>query len=184
MTSNPGSFYTLEMQVAPGGCRRGDCFVLTDLEVLKRIVTKDLARGIGVYLLAWYGEDILVSVYTPGEEPRRIDLLPCIAVALPGYPGFAFTDGQCTFDFEADEEELGDDEQALSTKLFCDAIKPVVTIDWQAAAIPPLPEPMLPEGAEARIHASYGGRDRMAIFGHNDFEGGDHLGTRHVAFRP
>ncbi len=193
---HPGSFYTLELHVAPGGCRRGDCFVLTDLDVLKRIVTADLSSGNGVYLIAFYGEDIVVGVHVPGKQPRRIDLMPFIDVELPGHPSFVKR-GVCNFDFAADEEEHDDEEEdedededeaeaedTLVNKLLCDAIKPEVTIDWEAAAIPALPGPVLPAGTAVHIKSSYTGQVRQATFGHNDFEGGDHQGMSYPGLAP
>jgi hypothetical protein len=180
--SNPGSFYTLEMDVAPGGCRRADCFVLTDLERVKSIVTEDLSRGIGVYLIAWYGEDVLVTAHVPGKKPRSVDLLPFITVRLRGYPDITFPGGHCSFDFEEDDEEHEEDEEkTLASKLFRDAIKPKVIIDWEAAKIPPLPEPILPEGTSVWIKPHYGGKEQRVMYGHNSFDGDESQGMDHPA---
>lgn len=180
-SENKRSFYALEMHVGPGGCRRGDCFVLSDLEAVKQLVTADLSTGIGVYLAAWYGEDILVTAYAPGEPPRTVDLLPFIRIRIPGYPDITFPDGECSFDFQEDEAAQESEEDALSHKLFCDEIQPSeVIIDWGAAELPPLPPPVLPAGEPARVFSHYLGYEREAVYGHNDFEGGDHRGAGYL----
>ncbi|WP_197041215.1 hypothetical protein [Chondromyces apiculatus] len=177
---NQGSFYTLELHVSPGGARRGDCFVVNDLAAVKEILSRDLGSGSGVYLVGWYGESILLSVYVPGEARRTIDLLPFIRLVIPGYPVLTFEDGECSFDFEEDEA-AHEEEETLSYKLFGDAIRPSeVIVDWEAANVPPLPAPILPAGTEVRVHSNYLGHDREAIYGHNDFEGGDDRGGRYL----
>lgn len=177
-TEGPGSFYSLELSVAPGGCRRDDLFVSPTLAPLQRVLSRDLSESINVYLMTWYGEVVTLRVHVPGEPTRAIDLLPFITVRLPGYPDIRFPNGECDFDFEADEELYEEDEdEQLSTKLFVGAISPTVELDWEAAAIPALNGPLLPAGATVRV--VHGGGVREAIQGHNDFEGGDHKGLRH-----
>lgn len=177
-----GSFYTLELGVSPGGCRRDDVFVLTDLDAVKRVVMRDLSEGIGVYLAAWYGEVIVLRVHVPGAAPRTIDLLPFVTIRVPGYPDLRFPGGDCDFDFVADEDAHDDEDEWLSSRLFQHLVTPTPTVDWSAARIPALPEPRL--AADATVEIVHGGQRRPAIFGHNDYEGGDHLGTRHPLLAP
>lgn len=176
-TNDPGSYYTLELSVAPGGCRRDDRFVLTDLAQVKRVLTRDLAQGIGVYLISWYGEIVMLRVHVPGQAPQEIDLLPLVTVHLPGYPEIRFPGGVCDFDFEADEQAHEEEDDWLSSKLFQDRLTPLVTIDWDAAAIPALPEPLLP--ADSQVHVHHWGHLQPAIYGHNDLEGNGNLGLGH-----
>ncbi len=159
------SFYVLELSVAPGGARKHDEYLYNNLEDIERALRKDLTDSSQTELALTHGETIKLRVYNHNRLTRAIDLLPYLTIQVPGFPLLGFhSDGALAVDADALAAEggMGGLEDRLE-RAFEVAFTPApgrevgiagieVTIDWDAARVPPLVAPLLAEGAKVIVY--------------------------------
>ncbi|AFY94845.1 hypothetical protein [Chamaesiphon minutus] len=135
------SFYTLDLFIGPGAGRKATTYVFGSLAEIKQALEVEFSRGIEVYLLIYYGEDIWLSTYHHGKMVNEINLLPYITVDIPGEGVFSIDENQQVSPPIADDE---DDDDSLSARLFTDEVEEyTIIIDWSKLAIPDLIAPIL-----------------------------------------
>lgn len=179
------SFYDLAFGVDPGGARKDAHFVTATLDEVKRELASDLAQGINLYLLCWYGARLTLDVYQQGELTESIDLHPFITISVEGYPDVTFTGpGEPVgYDFRDDEGDIEDDEDDededfedeeedeednLADRLFMDDLGDTVkvSVDWDRIPVPSLIGELAGPDDEAVLLTG----DRLAEYGYQDFE--------------
>lgn len=137
----PKSFYDLHFGVAPGGVRMDGHHIRGTLDEIRSDLASELAQGMSLYLLCWYGAELSLDVYQHGRLARSIDLHPYIAIDVEGYPRITFTGpgAPVGHDFDSDEERSVDDG-SLSDLFFMGELEDVtrVTVDWSRIDVPAL----------------------------------------------
>ncbi|MEV4414869.1 hypothetical protein [Catellatospora sp. NPDC049609] len=137
----PKSYYDLRFGVSPGGARKDAHYIRGTLDEVKADLAGELAEGVNLYLLCWYGAQLSLDVYQHGRLARSIDLHPFVSIDIEGYSPITFTGpGEPVgHDFSADEEEYVDDG-SLSDLLFMGELEHVttVTVDWDRMDVPAL----------------------------------------------
>lgn len=150
------SFYLLETDIEPGGCRGGSRSVANNLDEIK----EELADYNDFYVLIWYGLDIELSTIIDGVKVSTIDLLPYITVMVDGFVPevedeetgemkeihdfehlvLSFNDKAELIGYDLDREQergiYGD--SGLGPKLFEQELDTKMSIDWDKMPIPPL----------------------------------------------
>ncbi len=133
------SFYDLHFGVAPGGARKDAHHIRGTLDEVKADLAAELAQGLNLYLLCWYGATLSLDVHQHGIRTASIDLHPYVTIAVEGRPDITFAGpGQpLGHDFEADDE---DDEGSLSEQFLIGDLEEVttVTVDWDRITVPAL----------------------------------------------
>lgn len=133
------SFYDLNFRVSPGGARKDAHYIRGDLAEIRADLAAELAEGVNLYLLCWYGAELTLDVHHHGVRVQSIDLHPYLTISVEGHPDVTFTGpGEPVgWDFEADEET---DEGSLSDQLFVGDLedRTTVTVDWDRIEVPPL----------------------------------------------
>lgn len=135
------SFYDLRFAVAPGGARMDAHYVRGSLDEVKADLAAELAKGMSLYLLCWYGADLSLDVYQHGALTRSIDLHPFLTISVEGYPEITFTGPgkPVGHDFTSDEEQYVD-EDSLSSLFFMGELEEVTeaVVDWDRVGAPSL----------------------------------------------
>jgi hypothetical protein len=135
------SYYELEFSVAPGGARKDTHYLRGTMEEIKADLAEELAKDVNLYLLCWYGADLLLHVWQNGERAESIDLHPFVTISIDGYPDITFTgpESPVGYDFEA-EEEAAVEEGSLSDRMVSSDLGDAVstTVDWERITVPPL----------------------------------------------
>lgn len=133
------SFYDLHFGVAPGGARKDAHYIRGTLDEIRADLAAELAQGLNLYLLCWYGATLSLDVYQHGIRAESIDLHPFVTIAVDGYPDITFAGpGEpLGHDFAADGE---DEEGSLSEQFLIGDLEEVttVTVDWSRIAVPAL----------------------------------------------
>jgi hypothetical protein len=173
------SFYDLAFGVDPGGSRKDAHVISATLDEVKHDLASELAEGINLYLLCWYGAHLTLDVYQQGELTESIDLHPFITISVEGYPDITFAGpgepvgydfrgdgGDDDFDEEDDEDE--NDEDDLAERLFADDLGDTVKVSvaWDRIQVPPLTGEVVGPDEEAVLLTG----DRLAAYGYQDFE--------------
>ena len=179
------SFYDLAFGVDPGGSRKDAHIISATLDEVKHDLASELAEGINLYLLCWYGARLTLDVYQQGELTESIDLHPFITISVEGYPDVTFTGpGEPVgSDFRDDEGDVEDDEDDedddfedeeedeqdnLADRLFADDLGDTVkvSVDWDRIPVPSLIGEVAGPDDEAVLLTG----DRLAEYGYQDFE--------------
>lgn len=133
------SFYDLNFRVSPGGARKDAHYIRGDLAEIKADLATELAEGVNLYLLCWYGAQLTLGVHQHGVRVWSIDLHPYLTISVEGYPDVTFTGpGEPVgWDFDDDYET---DEGSLSDLLFIGELedRTTVTVDWDRIMVPAL----------------------------------------------
>ncbi|BCJ71663.1 hypothetical protein CS0771_12070 [Catellatospora sp. IY07-71] len=133
------SFYDLHFGVLPGGARKDAHYIRGTLGEIRADLDTELAQGLNLYLLCWYGATLSLDVYQHGIRTESIDLHPYVTIAVEGYPDITFAGpGQpLGHDFTADDET---DEGSLSERFLIGDLEDVttVTVDWARITVPAL----------------------------------------------
>ncbi len=172
------SYYDLSFGVASGGANKDAHYIRGTLDEVKADLAAELAEGMNLYLLCWYGADLTLDVYQHGDLAASIDLHPFIAIEVEGYPRIIFTGPgkPVGHDFDSDEERSVDDG-SLSDLFFMGAVEEVttVTVDWAGVAVPALLGDVAQPGDLVSLGARSGdaGTDDedYVPYGFTDFEG-------------
>jgi hypothetical protein len=131
-------------------------YIRGSIDEVRADLAAELAQGMGLYLLCWYGANLTLNVFQHGVLTRSIDLHPFIRISVDGYPEITFTGpGQPVgHDFSSDAEQDVDDD-SLSSLFFMGEVEDMttVTVDWDRVAAPPL----LGEVAEPGDHLTVAG---------------------------
>lgn len=143
------SFYHLNFAVAPGGARQDAHYVRATLDEVKGDLANELAHGIGLYLLCWYGATLKLEVFDKGELVKEVNLHPFVEIEIEGYPKITFgqDDEPIGHDFKADDD-AEDEDETLTTKLFMGQLEDVtvVRVAWDRMELPKLEEELVAEG--------------------------------------
>ncbi|GAA2374815.1 hypothetical protein Cme02nite_04100 [Catellatospora methionotrophica] len=135
------SYYDLRFGVSPGGARKDAHYFRGSLDEVRADLAAELADGMNLYLLCWYGAELALDVYQHGRRTRSIDLHPFVTIDIDGYPPITFTGpgAPVGYDFGTDEEQ-GVDDGSLSDLLFMGELEAVtrVTVDWAGIDAPAL----------------------------------------------
>jgi len=162
----PRSFYDLAFGVAPGGARKDTHYVRGSLEEVQHDLAVELAEGLNLYLLCWYGAQLTLDVHQQGQLTDEIDLHPFVTISIAGFPDITFTGpGEPVgYDFQADEE-AEDETGTLTHSMFAGELgdSVTVTVDWDRIEVPPLRGKVAREGDAAVLLDGF-------EYGYQDFE--------------
>ncbi|MGC0422704.1 hypothetical protein [Embleya sp. AB8] len=138
----PKSFYDVRFGVSPGGARKDAHHICGSLDEAVAALASEFDDSLNVWLVFDYGHgaDLALDVYQRGERERSIDLHPFVTIRIDGYPDITFLgSGEPTgHAVGADDAERVRAE--LSDGLFEGRFEGrfQVTVDWDAALVPPL----------------------------------------------
>lgn len=144
----PKSFYHLNFSVVPGGARMDGHYIRATLEEIKRDLEEELARGINLYLLCWYGATLRLEASRAGQLVKAIGLHPFLEISIEGYPTVTFGEDRkpIGYDFRGPEERSAGDH-SLSSKLFGGEVEDVTTVRvaWDRIEVPALDQDLVEE---------------------------------------
>jgi hypothetical protein len=137
---SPKSFYDLAFGVSPGAARKDAHYVRGSLDEIRDDLADELSESLNVYLLCWYGAELMLHVYQRGERLHSIDLHPYVTVSVDGYPDITFAGSGKPIGHDAGADDPYKVAQELEDGMFAgeldDAIE--VTVDWARIEVPAL----------------------------------------------
>lgn len=150
------SFFLIEGTCESGSTEFEHVGIHNNLSAAASGVTDLVRSGGGFDLLA--DQTLTMRVYQQGDAVADHDLFPFLHLKIPGF---------ATMTFDEDHDAIGgkpepgsdadgvEDPEMLSDlraeALDEHAAEVTVTIDWRHMHLPPLQEPLLPEGAEVTV---------------------------------
>ncbi len=134
------SFYTLEMNVDPGGARYATLLVTNSIAEIKLVLQLEFSSGSFVDLLLTYGMNVCICTYQKGEMVSYINLLPYLSIEI--------ADGTIyTIDEDLEVTPVIDDwENDRDYTMF---------INWSILDIPTLLPPLLLPGDVTLVNDHY-----------------------------
>jgi hypothetical protein len=147
------SFYTLEMNVGPGGVRYATLLVTNSIEEIKLALQIEFSSGSFIGLLLEYGMNVCICTYQKGEVVSYINLLSYLSVEIAD--GTVYTI----------DEDLEITPDIDGWECDCDY---TMFIDWSSLEIPELLPPLLLPNEVTLVNDSYLGTEitpeRVKIF--------------------
>jgi hypothetical protein len=130
------SFYDLNFRVSPGGARKDAHYIRGSLAEIQADLAAELAEGVNLWLLCWYGAELNLDVHEHGRRAHSIDLHPYLTISVEGYPDVTFTGPREPHGWDFEE----DDEGGLSEQLLIGDLedRTTVTVAWDRIRVPPL----------------------------------------------
>lgn len=125
------SYYLLELSCAPGGCRKNNYFISTNLREIKDVFARDLLEDL--YIAVIYGERMNLLVIQDGCLEKKIDLHPYVTIKIEDICDITFDekeDSQITYYQQKLDEE--DEEERLD--LFGECVVEIHVNDDQTEA--------------------------------------------------
>jgi hypothetical protein len=154
----PTSFYHLNFSVEPGGAHKDAHFVRGTFDEIRHDLETELAEGIHLYLLCWYGANLELQVFQRGALVKQLDVHPYLTIEIAGYPTITFDKDKNVvgYDFKSGDEE-GSDEGSLSAKLFGNELadQTRVTIAWDRMELPVLQTPIAMKGEHVTLDGKW-----------------------------